>query len=220
MKSVAIGIHLRADDVEGIAEATAASGLIISALALPDDQPLGDRDLLLRVAGVRAQLLERATFIAVRYGFTFRSAAEAEAKIAANAPRWRKLLEENRSRVELTLKVVANVGPTLSRSRPAGEPALRPSGADYLRALHAAKNAVSIDDRFRNAVDERLGRLCSAHRWIQRDTSSIEFAGLVERESLDEVAKAGETLKRDHPGVPFLLSAPWPLEIFADADRQ
>jgi gas vesicle protein GvpL/GvpF len=212
MKSVAIGLHLRAEDVEEIAEATAASGLFISALSLPEDQPLGDRDLLLRVAGVRAKLLERATFIAVRYGFTFRSAAEAEAKIAANAPRWRKLLEENRSRVELTLKVVA--------SGPSGQPAPRTSGADYLRALHAAKNAVSIDDRFRNAVDERLGRLCAEHRWIQRDTSSIEFAGLVERDRLDDVAKAGETLKRDHPGVPFLLSAPWPLEIFADADRQ
>ncbi|HSP17003.1 MAG TPA: GvpL/GvpF family gas vesicle protein [Thermoanaerobaculia bacterium] len=220
MKSVAIGLHLRAEDVEGIAEATAASGLIVSGLSLPDDQPLGDRDLLLRIADVRARLLERATFIAVRYGFTFRSAADAGAKIAANAQRWCKILEENRTRVELTLKVVADVGPALSRPGPAGEPALRRSGADYLRALYAAKNAASIDDRFRHAVEERLGRLCAAQRWITRDASSIEFAGLVERDRLDAVAQAGEALKRDHPGVPFLLSAPWPLEVFADVDRQ
>ncbi len=89
-----------------------------------------------------------------------------------------------------------------------------------MRALHAAKNAVSIDDRFRAAVDEHIGALCVAQKWLKRDTASIEFAGLVERERLERVAAAGEALKREHPGVPFLLSAPWPLEIFADVDRE
>ncbi len=214
MKSIAIGLHLSERDVEPVAEPTAASGLVISAISVAGDQPLGDRDLLLRVASVRAQLLERATFIAVRYGFTFRTPAEVEANIAANAARWRTILEENRTRVELTLKVAAPhaaVKPNRADFK---------SGADYMRALHAAKNAVSIDDRFRTAVDKHLGALCVAQKWLQRDTASIEFAGLVERERLDEVARAGETLKHEHPGVPFLLSAPWPLEIFADADRQ
>jgi hypothetical protein len=222
VKSIAIGLHLSERDVEPVAEPTAASGLVISAISVADDQPLGDRDLLRRVASVRAQLLERATFIAVRYGFTFRTPADVETHIAANAARWRSILEENRTRVELTLKVAArsNVRPTLSRSGPTGESALRMSGADYMRALYAAKDAVSIDDRFRAAVESHLGTLCVAQKWLKRDTASIEFAGLVERERLDEVARAGETLKREHPGVPFLLSAPWPLEIFADADRK
>jgi hypothetical protein len=30
------------------------------------------------------------------------------------------------------------------------------------------------------------------------------------------VNDAGAALKRDFPSVPFLLSGPWPLEVFAD----
>lgn len=214
MKSIAIGLHLRADDVEGIAEATNAAGLVVSAISVADDQPLGERDLLVRVANVRARLLERATFIAVRYGFTFRSAAEAESKIAAKARRWREILEQNRTRVELTLKV------------PASTPQTKPdrhefqSGAEYIRALHAAKNAAAIDDRFKRAVEENVGQLCVASRWIARDAASLEFAGLIERSRLPELASAGEWLKGTCPDVPFLLSAPWPLEVFADADHE
>ena len=214
MKSIAIGLHLEPRDIEGIADAIPAAGLVISSISVADDQPLGDRELLLRVADVRARLVARATFIAVRYGFTFRTAAEAESKIAADAKRWRSTLEENRTRVELTLKVAA------AHAVPKPDRAAFKSGADYLRALHAAKNAVSIDDRFRASVEKHLGALCVAQKWITRDTASIEFAGLIERNVLERLAEAGEALKLEHPGVPFLLSAPWPLEVFADADRQ
>ena len=214
MKHIAIGLHLRREDVEPIADAVSASGLVVSALALPDDQPLSDRDLLLRVADVRARLLERATFIAVRYGFTFRSPAEAEGKIAANGPRWRRILEENRSRVELTLKV------------PAATPQAKPdrhafkSGAGYLRALQAAKNAAAVDERFIRAVAEHIAPLCVACRWLTRDAASAEFAALIERDRMRALAPAAESLKRACSDVPFLLSAPWPLEVFADVDHE
>jgi hypothetical protein len=33
------------------------------------------------------------------------------------------------------------------------------------------------------------------------------------------VFEAGAALKREFPDVPFLLSGPWPLEVFADADQ-
>ncbi|HSP33407.1 MAG TPA: GvpL/GvpF family gas vesicle protein [Thermoanaerobaculia bacterium] len=214
MKRVAIGLHLRAEDVEGIADATAAAGLVVSSIAVDDDQPLGDRDLLLRVATVRAELLERATFVAVRYGFAFRSAADAEEKIAANARRWRETLEANRTRIELTLKV------------PSATHATKPdrhdfaSGADYMRALQAAKGAAHVDDRFKRAVGEHIGAICVVTRWVTRDAASLEFAALIERERLGELQAAGDALKRACPDVPFLLSAPWPLEVFADADHQ
>ncbi|HEV8659782.1 MAG TPA: GvpL/GvpF family gas vesicle protein [Thermoanaerobaculia bacterium] len=214
MKRVAIGLHLRREDVEPLADAVPASGLVVSAIALGDDQPLSDRELLLRVAEIRAKLLERATFIAVRYGFTFRTPAEAEAKIAANAPRWRQLLEENRSRVELTLKVPATT-PQPKPDRHAFH-----SGADYLRALHSAKNAAAVDDRFTRAVDEYIAPLCVVTRWLTRDAASAEFAALIERDRLRELTPAGESLKRSCPDVPFLLSAPWPLEVFADVDHE
>ena len=214
MKSIGIGLHLDREDVEPVAKAVAASGLFVSAVDIEDDQPLSDRDLLLRVAGIRAKLLERATFVAVRYGFTFRSPREAEEKIAGNAVRWRAALEENRHRVELTLKVVA----LDAKAKP--DRRNFQSGGDYMRALHAAKNAAGISDEFKREVAKHLGTLCVATRWITRDSSSIEFAGLIERESLSALPSAGEALKRAGPDVPFLLSAPWPLEVFADADHE
>jgi hypothetical protein len=214
MKSIGIGLHLVREDVEPVAKAVAASGLFVSAVDVEEDQPLSDRDLLLRVAGIRAKLLERATFVAVRYGFTFRSVKEAESKIGENAARWRQTLQENRNRVELTLKVAA----TDAQTKPDRHDFK--SGADYLRALHAAKNAVVVSDEFKGEVEKHLGSLCVASRWITRDSSSIEFAGLIERESLPSLTKAGEELKRACPDVPFLLSAPWPLEVFADADHE
>ena len=92
MKSIAIGAHLLRDDVEPLADAVPVGDLFLSAIAVEDDHPLGDRDLLVRVAGVRAKLLEVATFVALRYGFTFASAEQAQAKTLAHHARWRRLL--------------------------------------------------------------------------------------------------------------------------------
>ena len=214
MKSIAIGIHLRREDVEPLAEAVSAGDLFVSALAVEEDQPLGDRDLLLRVAAARAALLERALFVAIRYGFAFRSESEAAAKIASSAAKWRLLLTENRDRVEMTLKVAAAEW----KNRP--DRHQFDTGAGYLRALQGAKTAAKIDPRFREEVEKRILPLCVKHRWVTRDTTSLELAGLIERSSLSEVTAAGHSLKDACPAVPFLLSAPWPLEVFADADQQ
>ncbi|HEX9493201.1 MAG TPA: hypothetical protein VGA33_08050, partial [Thermoanaerobaculia bacterium] len=62
MKSVVIGAHLRREDVEPIAEALPVGELFLSAVSIADDRPLGDRDLLIEVAGIRGRLLDRATF--------------------------------------------------------------------------------------------------------------------------------------------------------------
>ena len=205
MKSVIVGAHLRREDVEPVAAAIPVGDIFLSGVPVADDQPLGDRELLLRVANTRAQLLERATFIAIRYGVAVRSADDAVAKCGAQAAAWRKTLTANRDNVEMTLKVVASE----TRSRPRREDFT--SGADYLRALHAATNAADIDPAFRDAASQ-LG----THRWLHRDDRSLECALLVPRERVGEVIAAGERLKRDFPYVPFLLSGPWPLEVFAD----
>jgi hypothetical protein len=210
LKSVIIGAHLRRDDIEPLAEVLPAADVFLSGLAVADDQPLGDRELLLRVARVRAALLERATFIAIRYGFAASTANEAMAKCAAHLDRWRTLLEQHREEVEMTLKVLAR------------ERVPRPdrhdfvSGAEYLKALHAATAAVDVDPEFRSAAEEAMGK----GRWLHRDNASLELAALVARDGVERVRNAGEELKRRFPGVPFLLSGPWPLEVFADADRE
>jgi hypothetical protein len=209
MRAVVIGVHLRREDIEPVAEAIPVGELFLSGAAVAEDQPLGDRDLLLRVAQMRARLLERATFIAIRYGFAVRSSAEAMAKSAPHLERWRRLLAQHRDHVEMTLKVAA----ASPRARP--ERKAFASGAGYLRALHEAAHSADVEPRFREAAS-RMGNC----RWVHRDDRSLECALLVARDGVDRVRAAGEQLKRDFPEIPFLLSGPWPLEVFADDDHQ
>src|SRR6185295_6960985 len=84
MKHVVIGAHLERGDVEPPADAIPVSDLWLSGLPIDDAQPLGDRELLLRVAQTRAALLDRATFIAIRYGFTAYGESDAAARCAAH----------------------------------------------------------------------------------------------------------------------------------------
>lgn len=214
MKGIAIGAHLLRDDVEPLAEAIPVGDLFLSALSVPDDQPLGDRELLLKIAAIRGRLLDVATFIAIRYGFTFRSADDAQAKCLPHLDRWKRLLTEDRGNVEMTLKVAA------SSPQPRPDRRAFASGAEYLRALHAATQAANVDSSFRAAVDRTLVPLAIRHRWSHRDEKSVELTMLVSRERLDDVKHAGEELRRAAPHVPFLLSGPWPLEVFADDDRE
>lgn len=203
MKRVVIGAHLHRHDIEPLAEAVAAGDLWLSGIAVDDDQPLGDRHLLLRVAETRAALLDRATFIAIRYGYAVR---DDTSKVTPHLTRWRQLLEEHRHAVEMTLKAaVATPRPRPDRHEFA-------SGAGYLRALHAA--GAEVDPLFRNAVETRIA--CIRRRWFARDNASVEMAALVKREDVAAVIDAGTALKRDFPDIPFLLSGPWPLEVFAD----
>lgn len=210
MRAVVVGAHLSREEIEPLAAAIDAGGVFLSGVEVADDQPLGDRELLLRVAAVRAALLERATFIAVRYGFAVRGESEAREKCAEQAPRWRRVLEANAGNVEMTLKVAA--------ASPLPRPDRRDfdSGAGYLRALQASANAADADPRFRDAVESRVAPLAVKHAWQHRDNASLECALLVRREDVARVTAAGEELKRDFAAVPFLLSGPWPLEVFVD----
>jgi len=214
MKYIAIGAHLLREDVEPLAEAIAVGDLFLSAVVVAEQQPTGDRDLLLRVAGVREKLLELATFIAVRYGFTFETAEEALAKTATFLPKWQRLLTANRGNVEMSLKVAASSpSPRPHRQDFAG-------GGAYLRALHAATQATNVDPAFREAVERLLVPLSVQHRWLVRDEKSVELSVLIPRERMHEVREAGAELRRSAPHVPFLLSGPWPLEMFADDDHE
>ena len=210
MKSIVIGIHLREEDVRPEAEAMKIGDLHASVFTVDDDRPLSDRNLLLEVAAIRARLLDRATFVAIRYGFAVRDANELASKTSAMTSRWRELLTAHRDHVEMTLKV------------PALSPVSRPnrkdfaSGAEYLRALHESSNAVDIDAAFRLQVERTLIPVAVEHRWI-RDASSVELAMLVRRDDVARVNTAGEALRGK---TPFLLSGPWPLEVFTDDHQQ
>ncbi len=214
MRSLIIGAHLLRDDIEPVAEALPVGDLYLSAIGIEADQPLGDRELLLRVAGVRARLLDVATFVAIRYGFTAWSAEEAQWKCAAHIGKWRGVLTANRENVEMTLKTSAFA----PRARPDRHDFT--NGADYLRALHEATQSASADPEFRAGAEELIAPLAVKHRWLHRDEKSVELAALVPRAQLGAVNAAGETLRGRCPDVPFLLSGPWPLEVFADDDHE
>lgn len=214
MKSIAIGAHLLCDDVEPLAEAVPVGDLFLSVLSVPDDQPVGDRELLLKIAGIRAKLLDVATFIAIRYGFAFANGDEAFSKCAAHLARWKRVLAANRDNVEMTLKVAAS-SPSARPDRHAFA-----SGAEYLRALHAATQSANIDPSFREAVDKTIVPFAIKHRWSHRDEKSVELTALITRDKLEDVKRAGEELRNAAPHVPFLLSGPWPLEVFADDDHE
>lgn len=210
MKLVVIGVHLRREDIEPLAAAIDTGDLWLSALEVADDQPIGDRELLLRVAAKRAALLDRATFLAVRYGFTASSAADARTKCLPQLERWRVALEAAADRVEMTLKVAAQ------NAQPRPERAAFDSGGSYLKALHQSTRAASVEPAFREAVDAAITPLAARHRWIARDHASLELVVLVARAAVEQVNAAGNDLKRRFPAIPFLLSGPWPLEVFAD----
>ena len=202
MKSVVIGVHLHREDIT--VDAIPVGDLWFSVVNVDDDQPLADRDLLVRIAKIRAELLDRAIFIAVRYGYVI---SEAPAPPSAQ---WRKILEANRDNVEMTLKVASSS----KKPRPRREDFT--SGAAYLRALH--ESAAEIDETFKRAAEKAIDAIDV--RWTPRDNASIELAALIPRNRIDEIRAAGEQLKRDFPRVPFLLSGPWPLEVFADVDHE
>jgi hypothetical protein len=159
-------------------------------------------------------LLDRATFVAIRYGFAVHTPEEAMAKCAAQVARWRGLLIRHGGEFEMTLKAATAAPPSRPDRREYA------SGADYMRALHETAHAVDVDPRFRRAVEQTVVPLTTQHRWLHRDASSVELAMLVRRSDAEKVRQAGEQLRRDLADVPFLLSGPWPLEVFADDDHQ
>ena len=200
MKHVVIGAHLERDDIEPVAVALPAGPLFLSGLAVADDQPLGDRNLLVQVAGVRARLLERATFIAIRYGLAVANAEEGHGRVASHVARWRSLLTEHRDHVEMTLKIAASS----SIPRPRREDFT--SGAEYMKALHAATKSVAVDPAFRTRVEETLVPIATRHRWTNRDEKSVELSLLVSRNRVKDVLTAGENLRG--ASVAFRLSGP------------
>ncbi len=208
---VLVGAHLEQADasVDGVTPLPAGD-LFISGVEVPDRRNLAEREIVARVAALRQELIGREIFVAIRYGATARDAAAAAAKCAPHLGRWRTLLEMWRGRVE----VVMRVGGSGAGERPKRD--AFDSGAEYLRALHAMRHAVPIDRAFVADAEARFRAIADAIRTISREDGSIEIATLVRRDRIDDARRIAEELKSARAGVPFLLSGPWPLEVFAD----
>ncbi|MGH9456287.1 MAG: GvpL/GvpF family gas vesicle protein [Thermoanaerobaculia bacterium] len=206
-----IGAHLRPDDalVEG-ADRMDAAGLTLSAIAIGERDNLAAREVVARAAAVRQELARREIFVAIRYGATARDAAEAERKVAPHLARWKALLERWRGHAELTLRIGG--GPRTPRP----DRTAFTFGAEYLRALRHSREVAPEVAAFAEKSAARLRELAADLRTIRREDGSIEIALLVPRDRIDDAKGVAQSLKEAPGSVPFLLSGPWPLEVFAD----
>lgn len=208
---VLLGAHLRAEDadIEGV-RIVPAGDLFLSALEIPSSQGVAAHEVVTRAAAVRQELALRETFIAIRYGATATTDQEAAAKCATHLSRWSQLLGELRGMAELTLRA----GGGAKGTRP--DRKAFATGAEYLHALRASKTGNPVDPEFladaRTRFAEAAGRIVD----VERHDGGAELAMLVARDRIDQARKIALALREDWPHIPFLLSGPWPLEVFAD----
>ncbi|HUP63735.1 MAG TPA: GvpL/GvpF family gas vesicle protein [Thermoanaerobaculia bacterium] len=208
---VLLGAHLLREDaeIEGVT-VLPAGGIFLSAIDAPPRSNVAERDLIAKAARARQELAAKETFIAIRYGATASSPEEAAVKCAVHLDRWKSLLERRRGMAELTLKAGSTSRPT----RP--DRASFTSGAAYLRALREASRGAEADPAFMVAARERLGEIAERVELRRREEGGSELAILIRRSAVSAARNAAEELRKLFPAVPFLLSGPWPLEVFAD----
>lgn len=211
LRHVLLGAHLRAEDVavEGVVPMQAGP-LVLSTFPVSGDQNLASREVVGTAARLRQELAAQEIFVGIRYGATARDQQDALRKCEPHIERWTLLLERWRGYAELTLKAG---GAALRRRPDRNEFA---SGAEYMRALHALRHSASVDPAFLADAETRLGAVAAKLIRRSREDGGTEIALLVRREHLERAREAAEQLRREHPSVAFLLSGPWPLEVFAD----
>lgn len=181
----------------------------VSAVAFDANVGPADPKVLERVAAMRRQMTHQETFIAFRYGATASTREEVRAKCADHETAWAATLERFDGMAEFTLKTATGAAPR----RPTRSEVS--SGREYLERLHASRS-VALPDDFKSAVEEQLAPLAERGSWNHRADGGHEFSFLVRRDAMNRVRESGESLKKRFPHTPFLLSGPWPLEVFAD----
>jgi hypothetical protein len=203
-----VGAHLRAADaaVDGVTSID-ASPLTLSAVAFPASLHSSDRKLIGRTLEARQKLIEREIFVAIRYGAAADTPDQARQLALPFVARWNELLERHRGKIELTLKLAPRERPTRPRRQDAA------SGRDYLEQLQRMR-AEALSSGERETIERRFAEF--EKRWCQRSDGGSELALLTSRTDLERVRKAGEALRQELPDLPFVLSGPWPLEVFAN----
>lgn len=207
-----IGAHLDRTHVEPVSSVTPIDlgELVLSAATIHRDRGSSDPALLRSALESRDRLLDLATFIAIRWGSIVDSDEVAREKCASRIERWRTRLEKTQGMVEMTFKIGGKGKPVRPDFRSAS------SGRDYLQKLHDMRRGVEIDTNLLDRAEALFRPVAVELRQLRREDGGAEIALLVPRERLRSVAEAGRQLQEERPESPFLLSGPWPLEVFAD----
>lgn len=205
-----LGAHLERQDAEGVEGLHLIDAPVtISALELADSREANQRATLVEAARLRQELIARETFVAIRYGATAGDDNEARNRCATHFDRWTDLLQRHRGSVEATLKIATGAkvsAPDRKDFR---------CGADYMRALSAARTAQLPSPEIRRSFESPFDTLSTDRRWIARPDGGSELAMLIHRENFARARDAAETLMKSI-SLPFMFSGPWPLETFVD----
>jgi hypothetical protein len=210
-----VGLHLNRSDVEPVEHVVPVDveGLTVSAVRYSSESGKADPALLRQVLRAREDLLRRATFIAIRYGNSVRHARDAAALVRPRLQSWRHILEASQGLVEMTLRAASGEKPSRPDRRDFS------SGAAYLRSLQSLRKSSAVSAEFLGDAERRLAPHSVDYRVLQREDGSAEIALLVRRSGIDALTAVSAELRKLYPEQPFLLSGPWPLETFADAEQ-
>ena len=207
-----IGAHLRSEDTAVVpaVQTIHVEGLFVSAYSFDARAGIADSSLIAEVTKARGALIQQEIFVAIRYGVSVSDPNETADKIRPHLERWTGLLTDYRGYVEMTLKIASQ------------ENAARPdrhqfqSGADYLRELHRTRSAKSLEPEVSEMLEKNLFPIALQTRWVDRQDAGIELAFLMHRSELEALGEIAQRIKSRFPKLPFMLSGPWPLEIFAN----
>lgn len=207
-----IGAHLQREDTAAVpaVRTLQVEGLFLSAFPFDARTGIADSSLIAEVTKARGALIQREIFVAIRYGVSVADQSEAADKIRHHIERWTELLTDYRGYVEMSLKI-ASQGNTARPDRHQFQ-----SGADYLRELHRTRSAKSLQPEVSEMIEKDLFPIALQRRWVDRQDAGIELAFLMHRSELDASGEIAQRIKSRFPKLPFMLSGPWPLEIFAN----
>lgn len=205
-----LGVHRSADEIvaEGISRIDVGP-VVVSALEIGEGENAATTSVLTRALELRTALLRGGSYIAIRYGVVLDSAAEVVRVCEPKASAWAKTLEETRGLVELTLKIAPDQKPERPDRKTVS------GGSEYLKKLRQMQGS-SLSSERKGEIEALLAEGATRTVWRDREGGGTELVMLVPAERVTEFRERGRGLAQSDRRLPFILSGPWPIEVFAD----
>lgn len=205
-----LGVHRSADEIcAGGVSRIGVGPVVVSALEIGEGENAATTSVLTRALELRTDLLQGGSYIAIRYGVVLDSEADVVRICEPKASAWAETLEKTRGLVELTLKVA----PEQRTERPNRKSVS--GGSEYLMKLKQMQGS-SLPPERRREIEAILNEGANRSVWRDREGGGTELVMLVPSEKVAEFRERGRRLAELDHRLPFILSGPWPIEVFAD----
>lgn len=205
-----LGVHRSADEIsaEGIARIDVGP-VVVSALEIGEGENAATSSVLTRALELRTALLRGGSYIAIRYGVVLDSESEVIRVCEPKASAWAKTLDKTRGLVELTLKIAPDQKPERPDRKSVS------GGSEYLMKLKLMQRSTLSKER-KEEIEAILAEGANRTVWRDREGGGTELVMLVPTERVAEFRERGQRLAQSERRLPFILSGPWPIEVFAD----